>query len=204
VWSRILVEKLASPQLVKEFSSFYITRRLITAFKAPATCPCFKSLTFLNGSQHGNFYGELLASRPTSRLEGHVLSDVCAYLFDIFASTFIIGAVAPSPTWGRAMLWWHKLYIQINYFVFSKILTNGHRTIIVFSHKFNRIFLVWLYANIICNYTLKCNAGSSRRLYKLGPLWLWHRLLEWSYILHIKDCDELLRLKWPAEFSLTL
>jgi hypothetical protein len=38
-WSRLLLEKLTGSQLVKKFPPFYGTRRFITAFKVPATCP---------------------------------------------------------------------------------------------------------------------------------------------------------------------
>jgi len=38
-WSRILIEKLTSFPLVKQFLSFYGTRRFITAFTSALTCP---------------------------------------------------------------------------------------------------------------------------------------------------------------------
>ena len=38
-WSRVLLEKLASLQLVKKFPAFYGTRRFLTALTSPATCP---------------------------------------------------------------------------------------------------------------------------------------------------------------------
>jgi hypothetical protein len=37
--SRVLLVKLTSSQLVKKFPAFYATRRFITAFAYPATCP---------------------------------------------------------------------------------------------------------------------------------------------------------------------
>jgi len=37
--SRVLLEKLAGPQLVKKFPSFYGTRRFITALQVPTACP---------------------------------------------------------------------------------------------------------------------------------------------------------------------
>jgi hypothetical protein len=38
-WSRILLEKLTSLQPVKEFPALYGTRKFITAFTGPVTCP---------------------------------------------------------------------------------------------------------------------------------------------------------------------
>jgi len=38
-WSRVLLEKLTSLQLVKKLSAFYGTRRFITAFTNAPTCP---------------------------------------------------------------------------------------------------------------------------------------------------------------------
>jgi hypothetical protein len=38
-WNRVLLEKLTGLQPVKKFSAFYGTRRFITAFTMPATCP---------------------------------------------------------------------------------------------------------------------------------------------------------------------
>ena len=46
-WSRVLHEKLTGPQLVKKFSSFYGTRRLITAF----TTARHKSLSWARSIQ---------------------------------------------------------------------------------------------------------------------------------------------------------
>jgi len=44
------------------------------------------------------FYGELLAPRPTPKLEDHPLSVVRDCLFDIFAATLHMEAVPPSAT----------------------------------------------------------------------------------------------------------
>jgi hypothetical protein len=51
------------------------------------------------------FYGEeLLAPRPTPKLDDHLLSAVCYCLFNIFAATLHIWRpFPPSATWGRAM-----------------------------------------------------------------------------------------------------
>jgi len=56
------------------------------------------------------FYGEeLLAPRPTTKLEDHLLSALRPLIQHIpiysqLPST--LEAVPPSATWGRAMLWW--------------------------------------------------------------------------------------------------
>jgi hypothetical protein len=54
------------------------------------------------------FYGEeLLAPRPTSKLEDHPLSAACDCLFNIFAATLhILRPFPPSANWWRAMTWW--------------------------------------------------------------------------------------------------
>jgi hypothetical protein len=54
------------------------------------------------------FYGEeLLARRPTSKLEDHPLLAVRDCLFNVFAATLHIRWPSPpSATWGRAMSWW--------------------------------------------------------------------------------------------------
>jgi hypothetical protein len=59
------------------------------------------------------FYGgELLASRPTPKLEGHPLSAVRDCLFNIFAATLHIWRPSPpSATWGRAMPWWQGTHL---------------------------------------------------------------------------------------------
>jgi len=38
-FSEVLLEKLTGSQLIKKFSAFYGTRRFITTFTVPATCP---------------------------------------------------------------------------------------------------------------------------------------------------------------------
>jgi hypothetical protein len=59
------------------------------------------------------FYGEeLLAPRPTPKLEGHPLSAVRDCLFNIFAATLHTWRVSPpSATWGRDMLWWQGTHL---------------------------------------------------------------------------------------------
>jgi hypothetical protein len=59
------------------------------------------------------FYGEeLLAPRPTPKLEDHPLSAVRDCLFNIFAATLHIwGPFPPSAPWGRAMPWWQGTHL---------------------------------------------------------------------------------------------
>jgi hypothetical protein len=60
------------------------------------------------------FYGEeLLAPRPTPKLEYHSLSAVRDCLFNIFAATpHIWRPSPPSATWGRAMPWWQGTHLH--------------------------------------------------------------------------------------------
>jgi hypothetical protein len=59
------------------------------------------------------FYGEdLLAPRPTLKLEDHPLSAVRDCLFNIFTATLHIWRpFPPSATWGRAMPWWQGTHL---------------------------------------------------------------------------------------------
>jgi hypothetical protein len=59
------------------------------------------------------FYGEeLLAPRPTPKLEDHPLSAVRDCLLNIFAATLHIWRpFPPSATWGRAMPWWQATHL---------------------------------------------------------------------------------------------
>jgi hypothetical protein len=59
------------------------------------------------------FYGvDLLAPRPTPKLEDHPLSAVRDCLFNIFAATLHNWRVFPlSATWGRAMPWWQGTHL---------------------------------------------------------------------------------------------
>ena len=53
------------------------------------------------------FYGEeLLAPRPTPKLEDHPFSALRDCLFNILAAALHDGGRPPSATWWRAMLWW--------------------------------------------------------------------------------------------------
>jgi hypothetical protein len=123
-------------QLVKKFPTFYGNRRFITVFTrarhwplSGASCnqytpshayfPLARSfqrirpiprprVTFLNNL---SFYSdELLAPRPTSKVEDHPLSVVRDCLFSMFAAT--LHTWRPSPqtaTRGRALPWWQGL-----------------------------------------------------------------------------------------------
>jgi hypothetical protein len=58
------------------------------------------------------FYGELLAPRPTPKLEDHPLSAVRDCLSTIFAATLQNWRESPpSATWGRAMPWWQGTHL---------------------------------------------------------------------------------------------
>jgi hypothetical protein len=59
------------------------------------------------------FYGEeLLAPRPTPKLEEHPLSAVRDCLFNIFAPTLQNWRESPpSATWGGAMPWWQGTHL---------------------------------------------------------------------------------------------
>jgi len=73
-YSTVLLEKLADSQLVKEFPAFYGTQRFLTAF-----------------TRWQFFYGdELLAARPISKPDDHLLSAVRDCVFNIFAATIHI------------------------------------------------------------------------------------------------------------------
>jgi hypothetical protein len=58
-------------------------------------------------------YGEeLLAPRPTPKLEDHLLSALRYSLFNMFAATLHIWRPSPpSATWGRAMPWWQRAHL---------------------------------------------------------------------------------------------
>jgi hypothetical protein len=69
----------------------------------PRPCVTFRKEIFLYGE-------EMLAPRPTPKLEDHLLSAVHNCLFYIFAATLHIRRQSPpTATWGRAMPWWQGL-----------------------------------------------------------------------------------------------
>jgi hypothetical protein len=82
-----------------------------------------------------SFYGEeLLALRPTTKLEDHTLSPVrdCLFAYSIYPQLpFILEAIPPSATWGRAMFmmtgshisWRHHSYANISRTTSSRHLT---------------------------------------------------------------------------------
>jgi hypothetical protein len=71
---------------VTKFPSFYGTRRFITALtraRGPRLCKIIRNVVI--------FYGEeLLAPRPTPKMEDHPLSAVRDCLFNVFAATLHI------------------------------------------------------------------------------------------------------------------
>ena len=112
-WSRVLLEKLTGSQLVKKFPAFYGTRKFITACTSPrhlslswarsiqnVPFPLLRSYQCISpGPTHmhplhnkASFYGdELLAPRPTPKLEYHPLLAVLDCLFNIFPAALHIG-----------------------------------------------------------------------------------------------------------------
>jgi hypothetical protein len=135
-WSWALLKEPVV-QLLKNFPAFYGTRGFFPVF----TRALHWSLSWARSIQSGRlskesikfrrplwhfvtrlfFYGEeLLAPRPSTKLEDHLLSAVFDCLFNIFAATLHIWRPSPlSATWGRAMprwqvthltwtLWWKK------------------------------------------------------------------------------------------------
>jgi hypothetical protein len=111
-WS-IVLETLTGFKPVKKFHAFYGTRSFITAFTSARQL----SMSWASpGLRHQfvfhnmiRFYGEeLLAPRPTPRLEDHPLLAILDCLFSIFAAALHTGleAVPPSATWERVMPWW--------------------------------------------------------------------------------------------------
>jgi len=89
---RVLPEQLTGLQLVKKFPAFHGTRMFITALTSVRhlslqskhlTCECFlKMFCYREG---------LLAPRPTPKLEDHPSSAVRDCLFNLFATTLLIG-----------------------------------------------------------------------------------------------------------------
>ena len=108
-WTRVLLEKLTGSQLVKKFPAFYELRRFITAYARALhlSLSWASSIRLLRSYQSISpgprvsvwilrntirFYGEeLLARRPTPKLENHPLSAVRDCLFNIYAATLHIG-----------------------------------------------------------------------------------------------------------------
>jgi hypothetical protein len=72
---------------------------------------CPSPRTFVTFCKELIFYAEeLLAPRPTQKLEDHTFSAVCDCLFNIFAATFRIWrSSSPSAAWGRPMSWWQGI-----------------------------------------------------------------------------------------------
>ena len=85
-WNRVFLKKLTSFQLVKKFPAFYGNRKFITAVT-----------NALNVSRHDRFLRkDLLAPRPTPKLEEHPLLAVRDCLCNMFAATVHI--------WGRSSI----------------------------------------------------------------------------------------------------
>jgi len=91
--SRVLLDYLTGFQLVKEYPEFYGTWSLITAVPSATHWP-FRNMMLVYGE-------ELLATRPTPKLEDHLLSAVRDCLFNTFAASLHIGSRSSFATWGR-------------------------------------------------------------------------------------------------------
>ena len=132
--SRDLLEKLTVSQLVNKFPAYYGNRRFITAFTS-ARHMSYQSISpglrlsvwvFRNNIR---FYGEeLLAPRPTPKLEDHSLSAFRDCLFNIFASTLHTGG---SSSIDRNPLTFHRQYehaSKLHYTYIACIKTLFHTT----------------------------------------------------------------------------
>jgi len=130
MWSRVLLEKLIIPELVKKFDAFNGTWRLIpTVTRARhLSLSCDRSLslicTVLLLVYFQNIYPglglcviscnvlclfgeEWLVPHPTIELENHPLFPVHNCLINTFSATLHIWRPSPqSTTWVCAMLWW--------------------------------------------------------------------------------------------------
>jgi len=97
-----------------------LTRLLPMSFQGirpnPRTCVTFRKKLFPGGEE------ELLASRPTTKLEDHPLSAVRDCLFNIFAATFCIWRPSPpSATRGRAIPYDRKWLFLAIFFAYTRI-----------------------------------------------------------------------------------
>jgi hypothetical protein len=92
-WSKVLLEKLTVSQPVKKFPAFCGTRMFITVLTRDLYLSISPGprLFWMIRKIISVYAEELLASRPTSKLEDHPLSAVRGCLFNIFAATFHIG-----------------------------------------------------------------------------------------------------------------
>ena len=76
-------------QLIKKFPAFYGTRKFITVLTSARSKGIMSAMSI---SKHFVFHGEeLLAPRPTSKPENHLLSAFGDCLFNLFAATLLTG-----------------------------------------------------------------------------------------------------------------
>jgi len=102
-WSRVLLGELTGFKLVKNSPHFMEPEGSLPRSQVPATCPYPEPARSIHSISPGPrltlwffrnicFCGEeLLALRPTPKLEDHLLLAVCDCLFNIFAATLHIG-----------------------------------------------------------------------------------------------------------------
>jgi hypothetical protein len=107
---------ILSTHLRHGFTSGLFPSGVLTNIFPPfrATCPAPGPRLFEHIRKKLNFYSEeLLALRPTPKLEDHPLSAVRDCLFNIFAATLHTWRPSPSATWGRAVPWWQGTHLTL-------------------------------------------------------------------------------------------
>jgi hypothetical protein len=125
-WSWALLEKLPIVQLLKNFPAFYGIRRFIVVYTRALHWFRPGPRLFEHFRNKLIFYDEeLLAPRPTPKLEDHPLSALRDCLFNIFAATLHTWrASPPSATWGRAMPWWQGTHLTWKGQIHSSVYLN--------------------------------------------------------------------------------
>jgi len=123
--SRVILEKLTSPQLVKKFPAFYETRRFITAFTSALHLSLSSARSSLSclwhakGSVHVRGHVKCfvtsrkfqrwgaISTSPNPQAEGPSLLG-CPRLLIQYIRSYppYQEAVPPSTPWRRAMPWW--------------------------------------------------------------------------------------------------
>ena len=114
-WSRALHDKPTGPQLVKKFSSFYGTRRFITAFTRSRHLPLFWASSIQSMPPHPISWRSIVILSPYLRL------GPSSGLFQSGFPTKIPYAPLPSPYVLRAtpisflLIWSHEKYLLSTY-----------------------------------------------------------------------------------------
>jgi hypothetical protein len=124
------------------------------------------------------FYSvELLAPRPTPKLEEHLLSAVRDCLLNIFAATLHMwGPFSPSAVRGRNVSWkgraWHgKTHIHLKYIMYSD------QIIMVINQAKGKVklklFLCFFFNSAPLHEGVLGSRGRSPRILDLGTRWRW-------------------------------